>query len=369
MFGWSWKLGKIAGIDVYIHVTFFLFVGWIFFSSVVQGSTVAGALFGVMFTVAVFCCIVLHELGHALAARRYGIATKDITLLPIGGVAHLARMPDKPTQELIVAIAGPLVNVAIIALLVVWHSLFGAVINTVGLSFHPVHVITGGFVVQLIAVNIYLVIFNLIPAFPMDGGRVVRAALAYKLPYHRATAIAASIGQTLAFVFGLVGLFGYPMLLVIAFFVFFGAQQENVFVQARSALSGVPVTYAMITDFQFLTPGDPLSRAVERILAGFQEDFPVLDSGRVVGMLYRSDLLAALASQAPVTSVDRVMKPQFESVASTDTLATVFIKFQSSEVRTIPVLHGETLAGLVTAHNLSEFLLIRSALLNTRAAA
>ena len=362
MFGWSWKLGRIAGIDVYIHMTFFLLVGWIFVSSIVQGDSVTGALFGVIFTLAIFCCIVLHELGHALAARRYGIATRDITLLPIGGVAHLARMPEKPSQELVVAIAGPMVNIVIIAALLGWMSLYGAVVSSIGMSIHPVHVITGGFVTQLIAVNIYLVVFNLIPAFPMDGGRVVRALLALKLPYHRATSIAAKIGQGLAFVFGFIGLFGYPMLLIIAFFVFFGAQQENTFVQARSALDGVPVSYAMITDFYVLSPDDSIARAVERILAGFQEDFPVVEIDRLVGMLFRSDLLAALAANSPASSVRSIMQQSFESVASTETLATVFIKLQTSASKTIPVLHGQSLVGIVTAHNLSEFLMIRAAL-------
>lgn len=357
MLGWSWKLGRLAGIDVYVHVTFLLLVGWVFVSSIAQGDTLAGAVTGVLFVLAIFVCIVLHELGHALAARRYGIQTRNITLLPIGGVANLARMPERPLHELVVAIAGPLVNVVIVAVLMSWLWLYGALVPMSSLD-----VMTGSFIGRLIGVNVYLVLFNLIPAFPMDGGRIMRAFLAMKLPYHRATDIAAKIGQTLAFALGLLGLFGPPMLLVIAFFVFLGAQQENAFVQLRSALTNVPVSAAMITDFRALSPDDPLARAVELVLAGFQEDFPVVSGGSVVGVLTRGDLVTAIAERGSSEPVAAAMRKDFETVSTVDSLSVVFSKLQSTPCQTIPVFHKGVFVGIVTAHNVSEFLMIRSAL-------
>src|SRR5438552_9476749 len=217
---WSIKIARIAGIDVRIHITFLLFLTWIGFTYYQVGGS-AAAIDGVLFILALFGCVLLHEFGHALAARGFGIRTPDITLLPIGGVARLERMPDKPWQELVVAIAGPLVNVVIAAVLTFalglhleWEHLER--VNQPGIAM----------LAKLASVNIGLVLFNLIPAFPMDGGRVLRALLALALPYSRATQIAAGVGQALSLVFGIVGLFANPMLILIAFFIFLGAQQE-----------------------------------------------------------------------------------------------------------------------------------------------
>jgi len=227
---WSLKLGKIAGIDVYLHWTFFLLLGLVFFSDLGQGTGVPAAIQAVLFVLALFACIVLHELGHALAARRYGIPTRDITLLPIGGVARLERMPRDPKQELWVAVAGPLVNVAIAICLVVTLSVirFGRIGVLAPIS---------GFLWPLLLMNLFLVAFNMLPAFPMDGGRVLRALLACKLEYVRATRIAARIGQAMALLFIAAGAFGYmtgfkalsapqPMLVLIGAFIFIGARNE-----------------------------------------------------------------------------------------------------------------------------------------------
>jgi Zn-dependent protease len=227
---WSLKLGKIAGIDVYLHWTFFLLLGLVFFSDLGQGTGIPAAIQAVLFVLALFACIVLHELGHALAARRYGIPTRDITLLPIGGVARLERMPREPKQELWVAVAGPLVNVAIAAclaaiLLVIRYGRIGLLA--------PI----GGFLWPLLLMNLFLVAFNMLPAFPMDGGRVLRALLACKLEYVRATRIAARVGQAMALLFIAAGAFGYmtglkalsapqPMLVLIGAFIFIGARNE-----------------------------------------------------------------------------------------------------------------------------------------------
>jgi Zn-dependent protease len=221
----SLKLGTLFGIPVYLHWTFLLLMGFVAFSQ----STLSAAFSGVVFVSAIFACVVLHEFGHALAARRYGIGTRDVTLLPIGGLARLERMPDDPRQELVVALAGPAVNVAIVGLLGVWLFLAG-IGPAVGLSLSG-----GSFAARLLSINLALVVFNMLPAFPMDGGRVLRALLAERMSYVRATDLAAAIGRGMAMLFGLVGLLWNPMLILIALFVWTGAGQEAQMVRQRAA--------------------------------------------------------------------------------------------------------------------------------------
>jgi Zn-dependent protease len=227
MTGWSWKLGQVAGIDIYMHGTFLILLAWVGVSHYLQRHHLADAGASVVFILALFAIIVLHELGHALTARHYGICTREITLLPIGGVARLERMPADPKQELVVALAGPAVNVALAALLA------GIVTPT---AWRDVQWIGGDFLSKLLWVNVSLAVFNIIPAFPMDGGRALRAVLAMRMDYVRATQIAAHIGQGLALVFGLVGLFSNPFLVFIALFVWMGAASEASAALTRSVL-------------------------------------------------------------------------------------------------------------------------------------
>jgi Zn-dependent protease/CBS domain-containing protein len=322
-----------------------------------EGGTLAAVLSGIAFILALFACVVLHEFGHALAARKYGIKTRDITLLPIGGVARLERMPDNPVQDLWVALAGPAVNLAIAGALLCWL-LFTA-------SFEPLarlSVAGGSFLERLLLVNIGLVAFNLIPAFPMDGGRLLRALLAMRMEYTRATQIAAGVGQGLALVFGFLGLFTNPFLLFIALFVWIGAAQEASMAQMKSALAGIPVSRAMLTDFRTLATGDPLSRAVDLILRGSQQDFPVLDDSRVVGILTRDDLFAALQQRGQDAPVGDVMQREFQVVDPFEMLETAFGRLQAGQCRTLPVMHNGQLVGLVTLDNVGEFIMIQGAL-------
>jgi Zn-dependent protease/predicted transcriptional regulator len=354
---WSWKLGDFLGIRVYIHATFFLLIGWIVLTHFLQGKTTDSVLTGVFFTLAIFLCVLLHEYGHALAARRFGIGTRDIILLPIGGVARLERMPEEPRQELWVALAGPAVNFAISGVIFLVMLAAGALQPLAGLS------MTGGpFLERLMVVNIFLALFNMLPAFPMDGGRVLRALLATRLPYARATRIAAFLGQGMALLFGLAGLFGNPFLLFIAFFVWIGAAQESAAVEAKSALGGIPVGGAMITDFRQLAPGDTLSRAVDLVLSGSQQDFPVVENDRAVGILMRADLILALARHGQDKPVGDVMVRTFESADISDPLESVFERLQAGSCSTLPVQRNGRLAGLITAENAGELLVIRTAL-------
>lgn len=354
---WSWRLGEVAGIAVYVHVTFLVLVGWVAVSHWLTERSVAAALAGSGFILALFGCVVLHEFGHALTARRYGIRTRDITLLPIGGVARLERMPDVPIQELWVALAGPAVNVVIAGLLLGWLEV------TTGLApLGQLGVATGSFVQRLMMVNVFLVVFNLIPAFPMDGGRMLRALLAMRMEYTRATQLAAGLGQGIAVLFGFIGLFSNPFLLFIALFVWIGAGQEASMAQMKSALGGIPVQRAMLTDFRTLSARDSLARAVELLLAGSQQDFPVVEGDRVEGVLLRSDLLAALASRGQAVAVAEVMRRNFQLVDSSEMLETAFARLQGRDCHTLPVTHDGRLVGLVTMDNLGEFISIRTAL-------
>ncbi len=354
---WSWKLGEVAGIGVYMHATFLLLIGWVVLSHWMEGASLAATLAGLAFVLVLFGCVVLHEFGHALTAKKYGIKTRDITLLPIGGVARLERMPDIPIQELWVALAGPAVNVVIAAALFLWLQV------TSGLEpFGQLGVAKGSFAGRLMVVNIFLVVFNMIPAFPMDGGRVLRALLATRMDYTRATNMAASLGQWIAFLFGFIGLFTNPFLMFIALFVWIGAEQEASMVKMKSALGGIPVRRAMLTEFRTLAPRDLLARAVEFILTGSQQDFPVTDDGHVVGVLTRSDLLRALAQQGQGVLVADVMRREFQVVDSTEMLETAFARLEACECHTLPVTRNGQLVGLVTMENVGEFVMIQAAL-------
>jgi Zn-dependent protease len=327
----------------------------------ISGRSADAALNGLAFILALFGCVLLHELGHSLAARKYGIPTRDITLLPIGGVARLERMPERPSQELWVALAGPAVNVAIAAGLFGWLTVTHA-----WAPLGQLHVGAGPFLERLLAANVGLVLFNLIPAFPMDGGRVLRAVLASRMEYVKATQIAAGVGQGLAFVLGFAGLFGNPALLFVALFVWIGASQEAGAMQMKAAMAGTPVHAAMLTDFRHLDSGDTLAGAVRLILAGSQPDFPVVENRRVIGILTRSDLLAALAGHGESYPVTAAMRREFLTTGDTEMLEVVFQRLQECECHTMPVLREGGLVGLLTMDNLGEFFLIRAAMKKSR---
>jgi Zn-dependent protease/predicted transcriptional regulator len=357
--GWSWRIGRIAGIDVYVHPTFLILLAWVALAHFLAHGDFWEAIYGLGFILALFGIVVLHELGHALTARRYGIRTRDITLLPIGGVARLERIPEDPWQELMVAVAGPAVNVVMAA------GIYLGLVLGRGLALSPVSTVFrvgGSFLEQLLWVNITLVVFNMVPAFPMDGGRVLRALLAMRLDYVRATQIAALVGQGFALLFGLLGLYLNPFLIFIALFVWLAGSQEAGVVQMRSALGGIPVMRVMITDFRALRPDDPLSQAVEHVVAGFQQDFPVVEDGRLVGVLTRNDLAAALGRHGPDTRVGDVMQQDFVTADPREMLQTTFARLQDGHGRTLPVVKDGRLLGLLTAENLAEVLMIQEAL-------
>jgi Zn-dependent protease/CBS domain-containing protein len=356
---WSLKIGTFAGIGVYLHWTFVLLIGWIFMAHLAAGKTTLEAVGGVVFILALFTCVVLHEFGHALTARRYGVGTRDITLLPIGGVARLERIPEKPMQEFWVAVAGPAVNVVIAALLFILLLVLNGASQIPGVQW-----LQGGFVAQLMWVNLFIVAFNMLPAFPMDGGRVLRALLSIRMGRRRATHVAANIGQAMAILFGVIGFFFFhnPFLVFIAIMVYLGAQAEASHVDMQSALDGLRVGDAMMTRFRTLSALDPLEKAVHELLAGSQHDFPVLNDGVYAGVLLRDDLIKAMIDGRRDAMIGDVMNCQCVPVEQSDILTTTLETMSRNQTATTPVMSGGRIVGLLTMENIGELVMVSSGL-------
>ena len=354
---WSFNIGRVFGISVNVHWTFLMLLGWVFVSELAANDNPAMAAEGVIFIIVLFGCVVLHELGHALTARTYGIATRDITLLPIGGVARLERMPERPMQEFWVAVAGPAVNVVIAAFLAM---LLGILVGVEHVFTAPV--LTESFMGRLLLVNIALVVFNMLPAFPMDGGRVFRALLATRYDYVTATETAATVGKSMAIGFGILGFLTNGFLVFIALFVYFGAHQEALQVRMKATMSGVPVKDAMIRHFQTLHDNDSLGTAAGELLAGDQQDFPVIAAGEFVGILTRQDLLGAIAAGHLDTSVGQVMHSNCRTVRDTDMLESVLTAMTEEQCSATPVMRNGKIVGVVNLDNIQEWLAIQSAL-------
>ncbi|HYG88019.1 MAG TPA: site-2 protease family protein [Azospirillum sp.] len=353
---WSIPIGTVKGTVIRIHITFLLFLVWIGFAHYTQGGWEA-ALQGIVFISLLFLCVVLHEFGHVFAARRYGILTPDITLLPIGGVARLERLPEKPSQELVVALAGPAVNVVIAGVL---YLALGGFLPAESMEVQNAGV---DMLARLALVNVFLVLFNLIPAFPMDGGRVLRAILAHRLGYVRGTQIAASIGQAVAFGLGLLGLFGNPLLIFIAVFVYLGAASEAHAVHMREVSRGVVISDAMVTRFETLSPSSVLEDAVQTLLRTTQHEFPVVDgAGRLRGVLTRDDMIRALRERGPNTPVLEVMRSDIPMVHQRRNLEEALRVMQEKHLPAIGVNDNEGhLVGLVTPENVGEMMMIHAA--------
>lgn len=356
--GWSLNIGSIAGTAVRIHITFLLFLGWIFIASWVSGGADA-AWSGLSFMVLLFACVLAHEFGHIFTARAFGVSTPDVTLLPIGGVARLERIPDKPSEELLVALAGPAVNVVIALVLVL---LAGANLHTNSLAAMERAQIS--MVDRLAAVNLFIAVFNMIPAFPMDGGRVLRALLAIKLGHVRATEIAASIGQVVAFGLGFLGLFGNPLLIFIAIFVYLAASSEAQLVAMRAMSRDVPVAAAMMTQIARLAPQAHIDEAVDTLLRTSQSEFPVVDSdGRLAGVLSRGDMIRALKQLGPDARVADAMTAAVPTVGHRACLEEAVRLLQEKQAPAVGVTDaGGKLVGLITSETIGEMLMVRDAL-------
>ncbi len=349
---WSFQLVRIAGIDVRIHATFFLLLAWFGYVYYAEGGPTA-VFTGLSFIILLFVCVILHEFGHALAARAYGINTPDITLLPIGGIARLERMPDKPWQELVVALAGPAVNVVIaFALFVVLGQFFG-----MG-DLQEMTEGRGNLLTKLLAINVILVVFNLLPAFPMDGGRVLRALLAMRLKHARATQIAAAVGQAVAVLFGLLGLFGgNPFLIFIAVFVFFGAKAEASFASYKENADETHAAAIMQPMGPVLAPGMKVAEAAGLAMTGPRDLLAVTDpSLRLLGVVPAASLAASLRWD-PSALIDSLIRRDFKVVAADASLAEAAAVVRTSAKEIFPVVNAAgQLVGWITREELAKAL-------------
>jgi Zn-dependent protease len=355
----TWHIGRIAGIDIKIHLTFVFILIWFGFSAYLSVGTLAAAFNNVLFILALFLCVVLHEFGHALTARLFGIKTKDITLLPIGGVARLESMPEDPKEELLVAIAGPAVN-AVISAGLFTGLLFSGFFSQIG----DFTALLSNFWLQLLIANITLVFFNLIPAFPMDGGRVLRSVLALWIEHTRATRIAANIGRGLAVLMGIAGLFINPWLVLTAVFVWFGAGAEAQAVEMKAGLKGLVVRDAMVSQFYQVEANQQLSEVFQLSMATGQTHFPVLSNGNLLGIIRRADLQKAidrLGNRAPAYAAIGV---EPEGLDPDMPLVDVLPKFATQRV--LAVLEGRQLIGLVTPESVQQRMWLNQRLNGTK---
>lgn len=356
---WSVNIGSIAGTAIRIHVTFILLLAFFFFVGFASGNVLDGVR-AVVFVTLLFACVLAHEFGHIFTARAFGVETPYVTLLPIGGVSRLARIPEKPGQELLIAIAGPLVNVVIAAILMaLTPTRLGAALFAAMQNPHA------SMIDQLAAANVLLAAFNMIPAFPMDGGRVLRALLAIKLGHLRATEIAAAIGQWTSFAFGFIGLlWGNILLIFVALFVYLAAASEAQMVALRDMSRDVPVTAAMVTQFATLTGNEHIDAAVETLLQTSQTDFPVVDDGRrLIGIVGRAEIIKALRQRGPDAPVSDVMVKDVPTIDRSHRLEEAFRLLQEKSAPAVGVVDYEgRLIGLVTTATIGEMLMVKESL-------
>ncbi|MFN3892489.1 MAG: site-2 protease family protein [Beijerinckiaceae bacterium] len=358
---WSFTLGTIAGTAVRIHVTFLLLLAWIGFAAFQSGGSQA-AVSGVAFIVLLFACVLAHEFGHITMARRFGIATPDVTLLPIGGVAALERLPEKPREQLLVALAGPAVNVVIAAVLLLWLTVT-ADPETLEQGISRVQDPNVSLVARLAAANIVLFVFNLIPAFPMDGGRVLNAVLSMRMDKTRAIEISARIGQIMAFVFGFLGLAnGNPLLVFVAIFVYMAAASEVQSNSLEAMTSTLDVADAMETRFAVVPVDASIGDAVNILLATGQHEFPVVDAFRKpVGLLTRDALIEALRASGEGAPITEALKEAPPSVRRRDKLDHGVREMSRLNAPAISVVDEDgAVVGLLTMQNVGEMLTIRS---------
>ena len=355
---WSLYIGQFRGIKVYIHWTFLILLSFIVVSSYKEGKETAEVAWVIGYVASVFACVTLHEFGHALTAQRYNIVTKDIVLLPIGGMARMKQLPDSASQELVVAVAGPIVNLVIAAVL------FGIMTSTATpIDLKSLTTINRDTMVQnLFLVNLFLAGFNLLPAFPMDGGRIFRALLSFKMGRARATAIAAHTGQLVAIAFFILGLFFNFWLVFIGVFIFLGAGAEASLEGVRDDLHDHMVKEIARSKFTLLHADDELSVALKCLLDSQEKEFVVTDHDKPVGILTRDEMLSGLSQYGPSVKIRSVMQKDVYLVEGTDSLEKVWQKMIQEKISIAAIMNGGVVASVLNLENISEYLLINKAL-------
>ncbi|MFO7935115.1 MAG: site-2 protease family protein [Bacteroidales bacterium] len=355
---YSLSLGKPFGIKIAVHWTFLLLIIWIVAVNVQQGANTAQIIMSILFILALFVCVTLHELGHSLAARRYGIETRSITLLPIGGMANIDDMPEKPKQEIVVTLSGLVVNVAIALLL--WAVISIIPGYTFDTSFQSIT--SENFLILLMYINLFIVAFNLIPAFPMDGGRILRAALSFRMERIKATKYSMMAGQVFGVIFALIGLFVNPFLFVIGLFVVIGARMEYTQVKFSSLLVDYKAQDIVMDDYSSLDQEEPLKNAVDLLLKSAQTGFLVKEGDEVVGILSKNDIISGLSKQGEDAPVKDSMTTGFKHVEAGTPLRDIFKTLQREKTDILPVFREGKLIGVIDQDNIQEFIMVQSAL-------
>ena len=346
---WSFQIGKVFGIPIRVHITFFLLLIFIgFYGSRLEGAR-SGA-FGILSVILVFLCVVIHELSHSLVAQRYGVKVKDIVLLPIGGVSEMEEIPQKPKEEISVALAGPVIS---IALALIFYLAF--VFFTPGMGHLKISIFQGNLLLNLFFINLILALFNLLPAFPMDGGRVLRGLLGLKMDLLKATRIAVGIGELFAIFLFFFGLFFNPWLALIAIFIYLGAEGEKKATELKVAIADVPVKVAMLTEVEAITPDVTLGTVLEKICHGLQQDFPIIEGNKVLGILSREKIFSALHNHSKDTRVREIMSQEFLSTSEDTPLSEAFKKMNSEKISVLPVLQGGILKGLISLEQIGKY--------------
>ena len=352
-----WKIARIAGIDLYLHTTFPLLLVWVIFYQFSLSGRLDDVWLGLLFTFFLFALVVAHEFGHALMARRFGITTRDITLFPIGGVARLTRIPTKPLEELLVALAGPAVNV-VLAVLLFFALDWRRDLASFGIS--PLD--PASFLQQLARANLWLAVFNLLPAFPLDGGRVLRALLSITFGRIPATHMAIAAGRGIAIILGLVGLALNPFLVRIAIFIWIAGKEEADRDELKAKLGGVHVEQVMLRECRTFFSEESLARVTNHLLACAQEDYPVIDhDNRFIGLLRRSDLVRSIADRGPDTLIGDISRRTGITAHPTETVTHLLERWPAGE-STVAVLDQHRFVGMFTTVNLGEFMLVQSAM-------
>lgn len=354
---WAVTLGTVRGIRIKIHLTFLLLIpGAAYYWGAASGRGWSGALFGIAIICVVLLFVVLHELAHSLVARHYGVQVHEIELSPIGGIAKMDSVPQKPWQELTMTLAGPLVNLASAAPLgmaALWMIQDG----TIRSRDHFLYLLTKpswqGFVLNLFVCNVLLALFNLFPAFPMDGGRILRSVLAWRMGQTRGTLWAAYIGQVGAVALGILGILNANVILIlIALAVFAAARQEYRAMELQTALGSMPVSQTLITTAPSLSPDDRLASAVELAMHGQPAPYAVVANGRLAGLLTPVDITSALEVYTAEVRVGDIMRQGFPILLPTDTLARAYQLMATSGLHALPVVEGEQFLGMVSAQQI-----------------
>ncbi len=350
---WSFQIGKLFGIPIRVHVTFLLLL---FFIGILgsREAGASGAIFGMVSIVFIFFCVILHEMGHSLVAVRYGIDVKDIVLLPIGGVSRMEDIPEDPKKEITISVVGPLVSFGLALF-------FFLVAKGTGqsLGFATLSLFGGNLVANLFWINLILAMFNLIPAFPMDGGRVLRGILTISMDSLKATKIAVSVGQVFAILLFFFGIFFNWWMALIAIFIYLGAEAEEKMVALRATLGKSPVRLAMITDVHTISSDQTVGDVLEKTYHGFQQDFPVIEGREVVGILTKEAIFSALHKHEKTALVRDVMQKDFVSTTEDTSLSDIFKKMITEKLSVVPVMRGKELRGMINLEQIGKYHMIR----------